>query len=63
MPARKRILPPPPKPARVPRKRGGQPGNVNALKRGDFTRDRIELYAVIRLHIRRSRALVAEFTP
>ena len=58
MTARKRILPAPPKPARIRHKRGGQPGNANALKHGGFTQDRLDFYAAVRAHIRRGRALV-----
>jgi hypothetical protein len=60
MTARKRVLPPPPKPARPRRRRGAQPGNKNSLKTGSFTRDIRALKADVWAYIRRSHALVEE---
>jgi hypothetical protein len=44
----------------LPARRGAPLGNRNAFKHGRFTRERLGLYAEVRAHIRRSRALVAE---
>ena len=60
MTARKRILPPPPKPARAPRRRGGQLGNRNAWKHGKFTGDIRALKADVWAYLRSCRALLEE---
>ena len=60
MTARKRILPPPPKPAGVPRGRGGQPSNRNAWKHGKFTHEIRALKADVWAYLRRSHELIAE---
>ena len=56
---KKRHLRPPPAPPPIPLKRGGQPGNTNALKHGKCTRERRALFAAVRAHIQRGRALLA----
>jgi hypothetical protein len=56
---KKRVLVPAAlRPPRVPGKRGAPFGNHNAFKHGKFTRQRRALYADIREHIRRGRALI-----
>jgi hypothetical protein len=47
-----------PKRKKVPLKRGAQPGNQNAYKHGNYTRERRAFYAEIRAHIQRGRALI-----
>jgi hypothetical protein len=53
-------LRPPPAPPPISLKRGGQPGNTNALKHGKWARERRALLAEIRAHIRHGRALLAD---
>jgi hypothetical protein len=43
----------------VPRKRGGQPGNQNAAKRGKYTKQNREAWAKVRGSIKRANELVA----
>ena len=57
----KKLLLPRPTPAK--RKRGGQPGNRNALKHGKFTREIYALRRDVRAHILRGRALIAQLEP
>src|SRR5690242_19345193 len=42
-------------------RRGAPDGNRNAFRHGKYSRERLQLYADIRAHIRRGRALVAHF--
>ena len=48
-----------PRRAKVPRKRGAQPGNRNALKHGKYIREFRALRADIRAHIRRGREILS----
>jgi hypothetical protein len=63
---KKRVLVPPVlwarRPHRMPGKVGAPFGNRNAFRHGRFTRERRALYAEVREHIRRGRAMVAEIT-
>jgi hypothetical protein len=56
--AKKRHLSP--KRVKAPRKRGAPPGNRNALKHGNYTRERRAFFADVRAHIRHSREILSE---
>ena len=52
-----------PRTPKVPRKRGGQLGNRNAIKHGKYARELLALKAEIRAYIRETHAFLAECTP
>lgn len=58
------LIPPALRRQRVTGGRWGSPvGNRNALKHGDFTRQRLAFYAEIRAHVRRCQELVEALKP
>lgn len=59
---KRRLIPPALRRARRTGGKNGAPsGNQNAFKHGKYTRARRALWADIRAHIRRSRALIAAY--
>ena len=57
--SRKRQLAPPAATVEPARPSGAQQGNTNRLKHGNYSRERLLFYAMVRTHIQAGRALIA----
>lgn len=59
VPQEKPVTKPKPPIGVVPRKRGGQPGNQNAAKRGKYTKRNREARATVRASLKRANEVLA----